>query len=46
MTVKVGDQAPDFELFGERDPETGAYRVYRLSRPSSASRRSTSSPVV
>ena len=31
MTVKVGDAAPDFELFGERDPETGAYRVYRLS---------------
>ena len=21
MTVKVGDPAPDFELFGERDPE-------------------------
>jgi peroxiredoxin len=31
MTVKVGDSAPDFELFGERDPETGAYRRYRLS---------------
>jgi peroxiredoxin len=31
MTVKVGDPAPDFELFGERDPDAGAYRVYRLS---------------
>jgi thioredoxin-dependent peroxiredoxin len=31
MTVKVGDPAPDFELFGERDPETGTYRLHRLS---------------
>jgi peroxiredoxin len=31
MTVKVGDPAPDFELFGDRDPDTGAYQKYRLS---------------
>jgi peroxiredoxin len=31
MTVKVGDPAPDFELFGERDQEAGAWRPYRLS---------------
>src|SRR6266516_1723686 len=30
-TVKVGDPAPDFELFGDRDPESGAYERYRLS---------------
>jgi len=31
MTVKQGDPAPDFELFGEFDSEAGAYRRYRLS---------------
>ena len=31
MTVKVEDPAPDFELFGERDPETSVYHAYRLS---------------
>ena len=31
MTVKVGDPAPDFELFGERDRETNGYVTYRLS---------------
>jgi peroxiredoxin len=31
MTVEVGDPAPDFELFGERDAETGTYHAYRLS---------------
>jgi peroxiredoxin len=32
MSVKVGDPAPDFELFGERDTESGAYQTYRLSK--------------
>jgi peroxiredoxin Q/BCP len=31
MTVKVGDPAPDFELFGERHPDSGNYQRYRLS---------------
>jgi len=31
MTVKEGDPAPDFELFGEFDEEAGAFRRYRLS---------------
>jgi peroxiredoxin len=31
MPVQVGDAAPDFELMGERDRETGTFRTYRLS---------------
>lgn len=30
MTVSKGQPAPDFELFGEFDRESKAYRVYRL----------------
>jgi glutaredoxin-dependent peroxiredoxin len=32
MTVNVGEPAPDFELFGEFDRETRAYRAYHLAR--------------
>jgi peroxiredoxin len=31
MPLRVGDAAPDFELMGERDRETGRFRTYRLS---------------
>ena len=32
MPVAVGDEAPDFELPGSFDRETGQYRMYRLSK--------------
>ena len=31
MTVNLGEPAPDFELFGEFDRETRAYRAYHLA---------------
>lgn len=31
MPVKVGDPAPDFELPGRYDRETGHYTMHRLS---------------
>jgi peroxiredoxin len=31
VPLRVGDLAPDFELMGERDRETGKFRTYRLS---------------
>jgi peroxiredoxin len=31
MTVRVGDEAPEFELPGRRDPEGRGYQLHRLS---------------